>query len=184
MRLSDWNGFDWLLIAILLISMGVAYRRGIVRTLCGLAGFFGGLALASMYYTPLADWVVHIRLLMSVPTARILAFLFIVIATASLFEVVGLLLQKILRVVGLGFIDHLLGVAFGFVRGCVICLGVLMVTTHFAPQSWVVTTSVVSPYLFGLAHDVSFLVPQYLQQLMTSGAFNLKQAPPNWINPH
>ena len=46
MRLSDWNGFDWLLIAILLISMGVAYRRGIVRTLCGFAGFFGGLTVA------------------------------------------------------------------------------------------------------------------------------------------
>jgi membrane protein required for colicin V production len=184
MRLSDWNGFDWLLITILLISMGVAYRRGIVRTICGLAGFFGGLALASMYYTPLADWIVHIKLLSSVPTARIVAFLLIVIVAVSLFEALGLMLQKVLRVVGLGFVDHLLGVAFGFVRGCVICIGVLMVTTRFAPQSWVVTTSVLSPYLLEAAHDVSFLVPEYLQQLMTAGAFNFKQGPPHWINQH
>jgi membrane protein required for colicin V production len=184
MRLSDWNGFDWLLIAILLISMGVAYRRGIVRTICGLAGFFGGLMLATTYYTQLADRIVHVRLLASVPTARILSYLLIVIVTVSLFEVAGLALQKMLRMVGLGFVDHLCGVAFGFVRGCVICLGVLMVTSNFAPQSWVVTTSVVSPYLFELAHDVSFLVPQYLQQLMTRDAINLKQVPSNWINQH
>ena len=81
MRLSDWNGFDWLLIAILLISMGVAYRRGIVRTICGLAGFFGGLMLATTYYTQLADRIVHVRLLASVPTARILSYLLIVIVT-------------------------------------------------------------------------------------------------------
>lgn len=184
MRLSDWNGFDWLLISILLISMGVAYRRGLVRSIFGLAGFFGGLVLASRYYTLLADWVIHIRLLASVPTARILAYLLIVVVTVTLLEVAGLMLQKTLRVVGLGFLDRLLGVAFGFVRGCVIGIAVLLVTTNFAPQSWVVTTSVVSPYLFAVAHDVSFLVPQYLQQLMAAGAFNFKQAPPDWINRH
>jgi membrane protein required for colicin V production len=184
MRLGDWNGFDWLLISILLISMGVAYRRGLVRSICGLAGFFGGLLLASRYYTLLADWFVRIRMIGLVPTSRIVAYLLIIVLTVILLEVAGLMLQKTLRVVGLGFLDRLLGVAFGFVRGCVIGIAVLLVTTNFAPQSWVVTKSVVSPYLFAVAHDVSFLVPQYLQQLMASGAFNLKQAPPDWINQH
>lgn len=184
MRLTDFNGFDWLLISILLISMGVAFRRGIVRTVFGLAGFFGGLKLASWYYIELADWIMHIRLLSSSPTARILAFLLIVVVAVILFEVAGMLLQKLLRVTGLGFVDRILGVAFGFVRGCVIGIAVLLLTTNFAPQSWVVTTSVLSPYLFGAAHDVSFLVPQYLQQLMAAGAFNLKQTPPHWINQH
>ena len=182
MRLSDWNAFDWLLISILLISMGVAFRRGIVRTLFGLVGFFGGLMIASSYYTALGDWIIHIRVIASTATARILAYLLIVEVAVAGFELAGLLVQKLLHVVGLGFADRLLGVVFGFVRGCVIGIVVLMVTTNFAPQSWVVTTSVLSPYLFGIAHDVSFLVPQYLQQLMESGAFNFKQAPPDWIN--
>ncbi len=184
MRVSDWNAFDWLLMSILLISMGVAYRRGIVRTIFGLVGFFGGLLIASTYYTALGDWIVHIRLLTFAATARILAYLLIVVVAVAGFELAGLLVQKLLRVVGLGFADHLLGVVFGFVRGCVIGIAVLMVTTNFAPQSWVVTTSVLSPYLFGIAHDVSFLVPPYLQQLMAAGAFNFKQTPPDWINRH
>jgi membrane protein required for colicin V production len=184
MRLSDWNAFDWLLISILLISTGVAYRRGIVRTIFGLVGFFGGLMIASTYYTAVGDWIVHIKLLMLATTARILAYLLIVVVAVAGFEMLGLLVQKFLHATGLGFVDHLLGVVFGFFRGCVIGIAVLMVTTNFAPQSWVVTTSVLSPYLFGIAHDVSFLVPQYLQQLMAAGAFNFKQAPPDWINQH
>ncbi len=182
MRLTDWNAFDWLLLSILLISMGVAYRRGIVRTVFGLLGFFGGLKLASWYYVELGDWLIHIKLVSTSPTARILGFLLIVIAAATFFEVMGLLVQKLLHVAGLKFLDRALGVVFGFVRGCVIGLGVLMVTTNFAPQSWIVTTSVLTPYFFAVAHDVSFLVPQYLQELMAAGAFNLKQAPPSWLN--
>lgn len=184
MKLSDWNGFDWLLMSILLISTGIAFRRGIVRSLFGLVGFFGGLMIASMYYVAVADWIVHIRLLASAATARILAYLLLVLVAATGLELIGVLVQKLLHVAGLRFVDHVLGVVFGFVRGVLICIGVLMVTTNFAPQSWVVTTSVLTPYLFGVAHDVSFLVPQYLQQLMASGAFNLKQTPPDWINQH
>jgi membrane protein required for colicin V production len=184
MKLSDWNAFDWLLISILLISMGVAYRRGIVRTIFGLVGFFGGLMIASSYYAALGDWIVHIKLLSFATTARILAYLLIVAAAVTGFELLGLAVQKLLHVARLGFADRLLGLVFGFVRGCVIGIAMLMVTTTFAPQSWVVTTSVLSPYLFGIAHDVSFLVPQYLQQLMAAGAFNFKQAPPDWINRH
>lgn len=145
MRLTDLTGFDWLLISILLISMGIAFRRGIVRTIFGLLGFFGGLLIATWYYIGLADWIIHIKLLSSTPTARIVAYLLIVVLSVTGFELAGLLVQKFLRVTGLGWVDRLLGVVFGFIRGCVICIGVLMVTTNFAPQSWVVTTSVLSP---------------------------------------
>lgn len=184
MKLSDLNGFDWLLIAILLISMGVAFRRGIVRTIFGLVGFFGGLFIASLYYIELAELIIHLKLVQTAPTARILAYLLIALLSVILMEFAGILVQRLLRVTVLGWLDRILGVVFGFVRGCVLCIAVLMVTTNFAPQSWVVTTSVLSPYFFGIAHDVSFLVPQYLQQLISAGAFNFKQAPPDWINQH
>jgi uncharacterized membrane protein required for colicin V production len=92
--------------------------------------------------------------------------------------------QKTLRAAGLSFLDRTLGVAFGFARGCLIAIALLLVTTNFAPQSQAVTTSVLSPYLFALAHDVSFLVPQYLLQRMADGTFETKQKLPDWINRH
>jgi hypothetical protein len=57
-----------------------------------------------------------------------------------------------------------------------------MATTTFLPQSGVLTTSVLTPYLFAVAHDVSFLVPQYVQQSMVNGAVDIKHGSPDWIN--
>ena len=94
------------------------------------------------------------------------------------------LLQRLLRTVGLGFFDRVLGMAFGFARGCLIAIAVLMVATTIAPQSDAVINSELTPYLFAVCHDVSFLVPDYLQELMASGAFNLDHNSPVWINRH
>jgi membrane protein required for colicin V production len=184
MKLSDFNWFDWFLILIVLFSMAMAYRRGLVRAIFGLLGFIGGFLLASWNYELVGDWVLLSRFRMPLTTARIIGFLLIVVVVAVAFEFAGLLLQKILRSVGLGWFDRLLGMAFGFARGCLIGIALLMATTTFAPQSEFLTTSELTPYLFAVTHDVSFLVPQYLQELMATGAFDFKHGPPHWINGH
>jgi len=179
MRMADWNGFDWLLVSIVAFSMFMAFWRGLVRAIFGLVGFIGGFQLATWNYTKVGDWIVDSRLMAMPQAARILAFLVIVVAVAAAFELVGRGLQKSLRSIGLGIFDRALGAGFGFARGCLIGIAVLMAATTLAPQSQVVTTSVLSPYLFAVAHDVSFLVPQYLQQSMMDGAFDFKQNPPH-----
>ncbi len=184
MRLSDFNAFDWLLIAILLVSTGMAFRRGLVRAVLGLAGLFIGLKLAGWSYIPLGDGLLYTKLLGSATAARILMFLLVLAAAAAAFEVAGHRLHKAAREAGLSFLDHLLGLGFGFVRGCVLGIAMLMVTVNFSPQAQIITTSVLSPYLFAAAHDVSFLVPQYLQQLMVNGSTSSKPALPSWINRH
>jgi membrane protein required for colicin V production len=184
MRLTDLNAFDWLLIGILLVSTVLAFRRGLVRALFGLAGLFVGFKLAGWAYIPVGDWIVYLKLMGSSVSARILSFLVILAAGAVLCELAGHLSQRRVRAAGLGLLDHLLGLGFGFVRGCVVGIALLMVTINFSPQAQIVSTSILSPYLFAAAHDVSFLVPQYLQQLMANGAANPKPAPPSWINRH
>jgi membrane protein required for colicin V production len=184
MSVADFNWFDWILVAIVLFSMVMAFRRGFVRALFGMLGFIGGFVLATWNYATFGDWINDSRLVVAPSTARIIAFLLIVVAVAAAFELAGLLLQKTLRAIGLSFLDRFLGMGFGFARGCLVGIGLLMATTTFAPQSKAVTASVLSPYLFAVSHDVSFLVPQYLQRVMLAGAFNLQQNPPHWINWH
>ena len=103
---------------------------------------------------------------------------------AVLLDQAGALLQRFLRTVGLGIFDRVLGMAFGFARGCLIAIAALMVVTTVAPQSEALTNSELTPYLFAVSHDVSFLVPEYLQELMASGAFDLNHNVPVWINRH
>jgi membrane protein required for colicin V production len=116
-------------------------------------------------------------------TARILAFILVAVAVAFAFELIGRGVQRSLHSIGLGTFDRILGAIFGFARGCLICIALLMLSANLAPQSSLLVRSALSPYLFAVAHDVSFLVPQYLQQEMVDGAFDFKQNP-HWINRH
>ncbi|HEX3569954.1 MAG TPA: CvpA family protein [Acidobacteriaceae bacterium] len=184
MRLEDFNYFDWTLVAIVIVSMGLAFRRGLVRAIFGLLGFIGGFLMATWFYTDVGEWVLACRIKMSVQTARIVAFVAIVLVMAILIDQAGRFLQRFLRTVGLGLFDRVLGMAFGFARGCMLAIAVLMLATTVLPQSDAVANSALTPYLFAVSHDVSFLVPEYLQELMASGAFNLNHNSPVWINRH
>jgi membrane protein required for colicin V production len=184
LSITNWNGFDWMLFAILVLSTTLAFRRGLVRAIFGLLGFVGGFKVASSYYIQGSDWINELHLIGSVSAARIVAFLLIVALTVAAIELTGWGIQKMLRAAGLSLLDRIMGLLFGFARGCLIDIALLLVVTNFAPQSQMVTTSVLSPYFLALAHDVSFLVPQYLQQRMADGAVDFRQNTPHWINRH
>ena len=177
MRIADFNYFDWFLILMTAFSMFMAFRKGLVRAIFGLLGLVAGFQFATWYYADVGEWVMASRLKVSVPTARIIAFVLIVIALSVLLDLAGRLVQKLLRSVGLGWFDRLLGMAFGFARGCLVALAILMLTAAVAPQSGALTKSALTPYLFAVAHDVSFLVPQYVQGLMVDGAIDFKHGP-------
>jgi membrane protein required for colicin V production len=180
---TQWNAFDWLLVAIVLVSMIFAFRSGLVRSIFGLMGLIGGFQIATWCYVTVGDWMTPSRLAWPQEARRIFGFLLVVAVVAVALQFAGWGLQKLLRKVGLGPFDRVLGTAFGLARGCIIGLALLMVATTAAPQSELITTSVLTPYLFAVAHDVSFLVPQYLQQQMINGAIDFKHNPPHWINP-
>ena len=184
MTVANWNAFDWILVVIVGSSMIMAYRRGLVRAIFGLLGFIGGFQLAAWNYAMVSDWVIQARIRMSVQTARVVAFALIVIVVVIVLDVAARLLQTVLRQVGLGWFDRLLGAAFGVARGCMLAFIVLMVTIQLVPQSQEVGSSVLAPYFLAVAHDVSFLVPQYFQQLMVDGAIDLKHDTPRWIKQH
>ena len=184
MRVAYFNYFDWFLVVIAALSVVMAFQRGLVRAIFGLLGVVAGFQLAAWNYRMVGDWIDASRLRVSLSTARVIAFLAIVVLVAAALELAGRFLQKFLRHMGLGWFDRTLGAAFGLARGCIIGIAVLMAVTTFAPQSGAVTTSELTPYLFAVAHDVSFLVPQYLQELMVNGAIDFKHGPQNWINGH
>jgi membrane protein required for colicin V production len=179
MGLTDFNWFDWVLIAIVITSMVMAFRRGLVRAIFGMLGFVCGFLLAANNYIEMGDWINTSRLVIAPSTARVIGFLLIVVAVAAAFEIAGRFIQKALKVIGLSFLDRILGTAFGFARGCLIGIGLLMIPTTFWPQSDMILGSALSPYLFAIVSDVSYLVPQSLQRMMIEGGLNLQKSLPH-----
>ena len=175
------NLFDCFLIAILAYSTIMAFIRGIVLELFSLGGLIAGILLAAWNYQHVALLIG--RLITRPAAAQIVAFLFIVIGVMVLSTLLGKTLNRTVHAIGLGFFDRLLGAAFGFARGCLLCVAILMAVAAFLPESPWIANSQLSSYFLAGAHAVSFVVPHDLQQQILNGAQQLKHNAPDWIKP-
>jgi membrane protein required for colicin V production len=176
------NLFDWFLVAVLGYSTILAFVRGLLLELFSLGGLIAGILLASWNYHSVAPLLG--RLITTPATANILAFLLIAIGVMVLCAIVGKLLHHTADAIGLGFFNRLLGAVFGFARGCLIGVAIMMAAAAFLPQTPWISNSQLAPYFLAGAHAVSFVVPHDLQQLILDGARQLKHNAPDWIKPH
>ena len=99
------------------------------------------------------------------------------------FSIAGKLLRKTASAIGLGLLDRLGGAVFGFVRGCLLGVAVLMAFTAFLPTAPWIRDSRMAPYFLQGAHAVSFLVPEDLKHKLLDGAARIKHTTPDWIKP-
>src|SRR6266550_8979939 len=176
------NLFDCFLIAMLAFSTIMAFLRGIILELFSLGGLIAGILLASWNYKHVATLLKS--LFIATPaTAEIVAFLLIIIGVMVLSTLLGKALNQTAHAIGLGFFDRLLGALFGFVRGCLFGVAILMAIAAFLPHSAWIANSRLSSYFLAGAHAVSFVVPHDLQQQILNGAQQLKHNAPDWIKP-
>ena len=175
------NLFDCFLIAILAYSTVVAFVRGIILELFSLGGLVAGILVASWNYNHVAVVLGH--LITTPAIAQIVAFLLIIIGVMVLCALLGRALNRTAHAIGLGFFDRLLGALFGFARGCLLGVAILMAIAAFLPHSAWIANSRLSSYFLAGAHAVSFVVPHDLQQQILNGAQQLKHNAPDWIKP-
>jgi membrane protein required for colicin V production len=175
------NLFDCFLIAVIAYSTIVAFLRGIILELFSLGGLIAGILLASWNYEHLA--MLLGKLISKPAVAEIVAFLLIIIVVMVLSTLLGKALNRTAHAIGLGFFDRLLGALFGFGRGCLFGVAILMAVAAFLPHSAWIANSRLSSYFLAGAHAVSFVVPHDLQQQILNGAEQLKHTAPDWIKP-
>jgi membrane protein required for colicin V production len=175
------NLFDCLLVAILAYSTIVAFVRGIILELFSLGGLVAGILVASWNYNHVAVVLGH--LVTNPAIAEIIAFLLIIIVVMVVSTLLGKALNRTAHAIGLGFFDRLLGALFGFARGCLFGVAILMAIAAFLPHSAWIANSRLSSYFLAGAHAVSFVVPHDLQQQILNGAQQLKHNAPDWIKP-
>jgi membrane protein required for colicin V production len=175
------NLFDCLLIAILAYSTIVAFIRGIILELFSLGGLIAGILIASWNYGRLAAYLEHF--LTAPAIAEIASFLLLVIGVMVLSALLGKALNRTAHAIGLGFFDRILGAVFGFGRGCLLGVAILMAIAAFLPHSTWTENSQLSSYFLAGAHAVSFVVPYDLQHRILDGAEQIKHNAPYWIKP-
>ena len=119
MNLDTLNWIDVALGGILIISALIGLMRGFVKEILSLIAWGVAAYAAWMLAEPVAKDYVS-RVFNDEKIAYIAALGAIFIGTLFLIGVVNLLISQVLKMTGLGFLDRLLGLILGTVRGVLI----------------------------------------------------------------
>lgn len=164
---------DWVIVAVLLLCVVQAARRGIFVEAFSLAGIVVGIGVASWNYTRLLPWFTG--WLRSQALADAAAFLCIALLVMIAFGIVGRVIRWSMRSIGLGWADRLLGAAFGLLKGGVLVTLGVMVVVAFWPGSPVLQGSRLGPYFVAAARESTVGTPAGLREKVRFGARLLKE---------
>jgi membrane protein required for colicin V production len=158
------NWLDAVLALILLASVAASFRKGLSREIIGLASVLLGLILGSWFYGNVAGYL--IRYLSSRALANFAGFLIVFCGVVLAGALASAIVGKFLKVTGLSFFDHLLGAAFGIVRGVLIAAAVVMAVLAFAPGDappQAIVNSRLAPYAASTARIFVAMAPRELK---------------------
>ncbi|MHB1701059.1 MAG: CvpA family protein [Acidobacteriaceae bacterium] len=170
---SRMTTLDWIILAIVVLSTLAGLISGLLRAVCSLIGLLAGFMIAAWNYKTFASR--FLNLITDKGLAEVIAFLFIVIGVMLLAGLVGGLLRGTARIVGLAWLDSLLGGVFGFLRGCLLAGASMMSLAAFLPASLLLTGSTFAPFCLGLAHQMAVFAPADLQQRVAEGARRIER---------
>lgn len=115
--------FDYVVLAIIGLSVFFSIMRGMVREVLSLAGWVLAFFVAKTYTLELAPLLPK-----AIPTETLqylAAFVILFLATLLISALLSVALSQIFKTVGLGWLDSVLGGFFGTLRGILI-VGVLV----------------------------------------------------------
>jgi membrane protein required for colicin V production len=169
------NAFDIIVVVILAYSVIRGLFRGLVKEAASIIGVLGGFFAAYSHYDVLARYLSGV---ISNPSYRnILAFLIIFCLVVILVSLLAIIIQYLLKVVFLGWLDRLGGVAFGMVKGVLIAAVLFLVLTAFLPKGTpLIKNSLCAPYLSMVSEKLAFLIASDVQREFAAKLEELKKA--------
>jgi membrane protein required for colicin V production len=162
--------FDWILVAVVGLSMLFAFFRGVTRELIALVawvlGFVAAVALTPLLGGMLPEFGGN-------PVFRyLLAFCIVFIACLLLGALVAWPLASVIHKAGLGFVDRFLGAVFGAARGVVLVMAFVLVAglTTLPRLDWWQNAALVPPLTVAALGLKPWLPPEWAGRLDYSRA--------------
>ena len=161
------NGLDWVIAAILVLSVIQAASQGFAFELFSLAGTVFGYVLAAWEYPAAARYVApYVK---DDAIAGGAGFLLIFLAVVALAGIAGRIAQWATHGAGLRWFDRLLGGAFGFLRGVLGVSVLVMAMASFLPASDALAKSSLGHYFLIAGRAVVYAGPGELKQKFHDG---------------
>ncbi len=172
---------DWGVVIIMVASVIAGMAQGFFRSVCSLGGLVIGLAVAGWNYARLA--AVLLPLVRIPAVAYTIAFLLIALVVMGLIALVGNLLAKAFKMIGLGWLDGIAGAVFGFFQGVVLVVVFILVIVAFFPQEQWLAQSNLPRMFFGALHVSTHMTPSELAGRVHTGLQSVEAQSPAWMHP-
>ena len=165
------NWIDIVLIVLLLASVIVGSKKGLIREFMAFVVFFAAIIVSVNYIDNFAVWVYQ-RLGGSPLISAFLSFAILLALTYAVFKILGMLFYKIAQVKQTGRKDQMGGALIGFLRGWV-AIGFLSFLAFLLPM----------PDAFYTSYESSFFGPAVAKTipLMYEGTAKIHPNNPNFM---
>jgi len=161
------TGADWVIVAVIVVSVIQAASSGFFHEAFGIAGLVFGYLLAAWNYQRLAGrFEPHLK---SMWLGQLGAFLIIFLAVMILAGIAGRITRWIVKEAGLNFVDRVLGGALGLLRGTLIVAVILMGMAAFTPTSSWLEGSGLAPYFLVVGRAAIWVAPSELRARFYQG---------------
>jgi membrane protein required for colicin V production len=161
------NWLDFVLIAVLLASTVMSARKGFSREIIGLAAALFAIVLGMWFYGLAGSFIAPYT--GSLRVANRIGFLLVVFAVLLGGGILGWIVNRFLRTIGLSFFDRLLGAVFGLLRGALVATAILTAVIAFGTwaesnsEPGAVVNSRIAPYLLRASRGFVALAPMELK---------------------
>jgi len=158
------NWIDVLLLLVVGFSVLSGFMAGFARVGVGFIATVLGIFCGLWFYGIAAAYVLDY--VSSRAVANLIGFFAIFVAILFAGAIVGRILAKLFKWVGLSWLDRLLGGAFGLARGAFIMVALVTVLLAFAPSPppRSVVDSKLLPYTASVSNILAFLTPREIKE--------------------
>ena len=159
----NWLGF---VLALILVASAIAgLRRGFSRQVIGLISVVLALILGLWFYGTAGSYLMPYVSTRTMANAAGFAVVFC--GVLILGALVSYMVGTFLKATGLSFVDHMLGVGFGLLRGLVFAIAIIMGVMAFSrgekpPEA--IVHSRMAPYVVDAARIVAAMAPYELKE--------------------
>lgn len=170
--LGPMTVLDYFVLLVVVASVASGATKGIIRVVVSVAFTVAGLVLAAYSYTYAAG---VLRLFVAAWLANLLGFATVFVLVFAGGSILSWKLRGILKRAHVGWIDHVLGAVFGFIRGWLICAVVYLALTAFPVRPAAVEEAKFGPALLEGAQVIAYLTSAELRQQFFDGYEKVKR---------
>ena len=161
------NILDIIILICLIPAIIQGIRKGLISQIIGIVSLIAGVWASARFANIVGVWLAQ-YLTASEQVLKVVAFALILIAVFIALGLIGKLLEGIIKLIMLGWLNKLLGVVFALIK-CLLILGLVVLafnslnTTFGLVKPEIITDSVLYPIVKNMADTVF----PYLQSLLT-----------------